>query len=45
MPLFAVMLKLKTRVDSVLWPNEHYVGGEEMISKDFYWRGFIFEVS
>jgi hypothetical protein len=32
-PLLAPVLELKTRVDSVRWPNERYIGGEEMVSK------------
>jgi hypothetical protein len=41
-PLLAAVLELKTIVDSVRWLNEHYIGGEEMISKAICWRGLSY---
>jgi hypothetical protein len=44
-PLLPAVLELKTIVDSVRWLNEHYIGGEETVSKAICWRGLIFEAS
>ena len=45
-PLLAAVLELKTRVDSVRWPNEHYTGRNGMVSKKTFAGGrLMFEAS
>jgi hypothetical protein len=46
-PLVAAVLELKkTRLESIRWLNERYIGGEEtlrLLKQIICWRGLIFE--
>ena len=44
-PHLAAVLELKTRVHSVRWLDECYIGREEMVDKSICWRRLIFEAS